>query len=316
MLAILRFGRELEGEKAQPKNVSSHQYRYYQFRGWRVLCLHGGGGNAESFPREGGMPDLMAALPEFEFVFANAPHNYGGNALVWMRDVPGGKSSVTTDPDWDLESREVLDAIVEAQGPFDAILGYSQGGAYILAYVAWAPVGTFKAALVFCGYVPSLHLGIVDRIDSSTPLGVDSSLVFMGEQDTTITNEMTQEAATKFAYPTVVSSAATGHYVPYSSDPSFSDIIAFMNMIPTDGETPIADATTSPIPSPDDETPIADATTSPTLKNTDDENDSAAPTTSPSVSPNPPPGTKDDSSTTAMTARILWTVACVFGLVL
>eukprot|EP00854_Cymbomonas_tetramitiformis_P003117 gene3117-3952_t len=198
----------------------------------KVLCLHGGGSNAAGFQNDVGMTHLMAALPDSEFVFANAAYGSGIDGLVWMRDVPGGKSSTTTDPDWDLESREVLDGIVEAQGPFDAILGYSQGGAYVLAYVAWAPVDTFKAALVFCGYVPSTHEGIVDRIDSNAPLGVSTSLVFMGEQDYIISNDMTREAATKFESPTIVSSAATGHHLPYSSDPTFSDVIAFMNAIP------------------------------------------------------------------------------------
>eukprot|EP00854_Cymbomonas_tetramitiformis_P030957 gene30957-38810_t len=171
----------------------------------------------------------MAALPQVEFVFASAPYQGG----LWMRDVPGGKSSVTTDPDWDAESRQVLDVIVEAQGPFDAILGYSQGGAYVLAYLAWAPVGTFKAALVFCGYVPSLHLGIVDRIDSRVPLDVTSSLVFMGANDDVISNGMTQEAATKFASPLVITSASAGHHVPFSSDPTFNEVDTFINAIPT-----------------------------------------------------------------------------------
>jgi hypothetical protein len=44
----------------------------------RILCLHGGGGNASSFEYQQGMQDLIAALPDCEFIFASSPIAGGG----------------------------------------------------------------------------------------------------------------------------------------------------------------------------------------------------------------------------------------------
>ena len=153
------------------------------------------------------MRDLMAALPQFDFVFANAPEDGG----VWMRDPPGGKgdgdkgdtgdtgdkddtgdwgdkedgdwgdwdgdkedwsgdkekwngdkekgrgnkggnkgrgkgskkskqakkgTEPTTDEGWADLSVSYLDGIVSSQGPFYALLGYSQGSAMIPVFLA------------------------------------------------------------------------------------------------------------------------------------------------------------------------------------
>merc|ERR1712233_126847 len=49
----------------------------------KILCLHGGGGNANSMRSL--MSEIAADLSEFEFVYATAPE--GG---LWMRDPPSG----------------------------------------------------------------------------------------------------------------------------------------------------------------------------------------------------------------------------------
>ena len=110
-----------------------------------------------SFQRMEGMKDLMNWLPEFEFVFGSSPYkgidfetqrkpiwdkkvviqNLQVNAYancfkvikgnVWIRDPPGGKDHPTTDPHWADESIEYLDMMQKTEGPFYAVLGYSQG---------------------------------------------------------------------------------------------------------------------------------------------------------------------------------------------
>lgn len=183
----------------------------------KILCLHGGGGNAEGFAAQAGMRALGSDLRnEFEFVFANAA--YGDKGRVWMRDPPGGKDEPTTDPSWADESLFALDRIVEEQGkiksfvtivtlsmftetpfsrnltqigPFYGILGYSQGSAFVPAYLAHAPEGTFEVALAFCGYLPDTHLGILDNIGRGSPYGDIPSLVWLGANDFIISNPMT-----------------------------------------------------------------------------------------------------------------------------
>ena len=44
------------------------------------------------------------------------------------------RRAATTDPDFDAESLAALDRIVEEQGPFAGILGYSQGAAYVVQW--------------------------------------------------------------------------------------------------------------------------------------------------------------------------------------
>ena len=43
----------------------------------KILCLHGGGQNANSFKNH--MSAIENALPEFEFVYANGAYSCGGN---------------------------------------------------------------------------------------------------------------------------------------------------------------------------------------------------------------------------------------------
>ena len=101
----------------------------------------------------------MSSASDFEFVFASSP--YPGN--VWFRDVPGGKSSTTTDPAWADESVAALDAIVTAQGPFAGILGYSQGTAMTSFYLSRADPSTFQFAVNQCHSLHAKSRGIMPR---------------------------------------------------------------------------------------------------------------------------------------------------------
>ena len=120
----------------------------------KILCLHGGGGNALSMSYAIG--DLQDAMPEFEFVFAEAAYEASSDAVdknldgkddissrLWIPDPPGGKNQPTTDPNFADESIAVLDAIVSDQGPFYGIIGYSQGAAFVPVYLSRSSVGTF-----------------------------------------------------------------------------------------------------------------------------------------------------------------------------
>ena len=77
----------------------------------------------------------------------------------------------------------MLDQIVQDQGPFYGILGYSQGSAFAPVYLSTVATGTFQVALLFCGYVPTTHTGLVGRIDGATPFGDIPALVWMGAND-------------------------------------------------------------------------------------------------------------------------------------
>ena len=217
----------------------------------KVLCLHGGGQTASSF--QSMLSELTSSASAYEYVFASGP--YSGN--LWLADPPGGKGDPTTDPDWDMDSYQLLDTILDEQGPFHGILGYSQGSAYAVAYLAHVPAGTFEFAIMFCGYLPTTHEGIIDRINSRTPLTIPA-LVFSGAQDDVITNSRTAAQAAAFSSPTVVTSADAGHHPPYAADSAFQQVVEFLDTHATQTSTA---PTVAPPPPPS--SPLADSSQSP-----------------------------------------------------
>jgi len=167
------------------------------------------------------------ALEHVDFVFAESPYR-GPSSNLWIKDPPLGKNHPTTDPEWDEESTEYIDDLVHHEGPFYAILGYSQGAAFSIAYLAHAPPDTFQAAILFCGYLPTTHEGIMDRIDDASPFAI-RSLFFMGLKDNVIPNVMTATAAARFSDSTTLASPTAGHHPPHTTDPTFDDVVAFIS---------------------------------------------------------------------------------------
>ena len=149
----------------------------------KILCLHGGGMTGPALRTM--MEDIVARAGDgYEFVFLTAPYGDPESAL-WIRDPPGGKGQPTAQADWDKQSLAAIDAAVASQGPFYALLGYSQGTAAALSYLSHAPnggVGTFQVLLAFCAYVPTTHGGITARINASAPYSLPA-YVYMSKDD-------------------------------------------------------------------------------------------------------------------------------------
>lgn len=183
------------------------------------------------------MRDLVAAAgPSYEFVFLLAPYPNNRRAL-WILDPPGGKSSPTTDPNWDRQSLDSIDAVVATQGPFYGILGYSQGTAILIAYLAQTPASTFQVGLAFCAYVPTTHHGIVERINSATTAQLSLPMfIYMSTRDCIIDNCKTNAYAAEFNGNVTRSTASDGnHVVPSSGDQGFQSILTFLNAKHYDG---------------------------------------------------------------------------------
>ena len=65
--------------------------------GNKILCLHGGGGSADSFRLA--LRPFIDKLPEFDFIFAETPYSFG----VWIKDPPSGKrQQLTKTGQWNL----------------------------------------------------------------------------------------------------------------------------------------------------------------------------------------------------------------------
>jgi len=183
----------------------------------KILCLHGGGGNAKEFQHSSGIKALRKTLgSDYELIFAQAPD--GG---LWMRDPPEGKSKPTTDPDWAAESIGILNSIVEARGPFYGILGYSQGAAFIPVYLSRVPDGTFQMAAMFGGYLPTTHQGLISKIKAEAPFDNIPALVWIGGKDW-IANE---NLVSPFNNPILLLDPMAGHVVPSRSNTTFNRIV-------------------------------------------------------------------------------------------
>jgi predicted esterase len=187
----------------------------------KILALHGGGDSASGLASQQGMQDLVDALPEFEFVFASTPES--GN--IWYQDPPGGKGEPTTDPDWADLSISYLDQMVIDNGPFYALLGYSQGSAMIPVYMANTQ-NTFDRVMLYNGYLPTTHNGLMDRINTAAPFSTPA-MIFSGENDGSF-KDLAPALAQKFSGSLDLHSQTAGHHLPYETDEHFDQILTFI----------------------------------------------------------------------------------------
>merc|ERR1719248_48442 len=97
--------------------------------------------------------------------------------------------------------------------------------------------------MMFCGYLTETHLGLLDQVETESPFGDISSLIWIGEQDTVIPPSMSRDLVPKFTSPTVVSSRFGGHIVPGPSDSTFDQVLAFVRGedVPTNNDPDVSD---------------------------------------------------------------------------
>ena len=154
-----------------------------------------------------------------------------------------------------------MDQILEEEGPFYGILGYSQGAAFVPVYLANAPVGSFQKAMIFCGYLTETHLGLLDMVRDQSPFGDISALIWIGEQDGLIAPSFSQDLIPELTSPTVISSSTGGHFVPGTFDTTFNQVVAFVRdeeiaPVPPAPTPPLVDKPTTG--KPDVEKPVVE----------------------------------------------------------
>ena len=110
---------------------------------------------------------------DFEFIFASAPSVYG----TWWDD-PINKDTPTISPNHADTSINYLDNFIQQNGPFYGILGYSQGLAMAIVYLAYRNI-TFQKVILFNGYLPTTHQGLMNTINQNSPFQEDT-LIFLG----------------------------------------------------------------------------------------------------------------------------------------
>ena len=209
----------------------------------KILCLHGGGQSKNEFEVSKSMEDLEIALQDYyEFVYAQTPES--GN--VWIRDPPGGKDNPTTDINWAQNSVQYLDAFTVENGPFHAILGYSQGAAMTLVYLSQSNANSIQFVAFFNGYIPTSHSGLTSKINSEKPFNDILSIHFTSTLDPF--QPLSYSAMELFTSPTIFVSDISGHSMPLQSDTVFEGLINTFIIYSSFFQS--SDLSPSPLPSP------------------------------------------------------------------
>ena len=206
----------------------------------KILTLHGGGGSGASM--ESAISSIRNALgPDITYVHATTPESNG----LWFQDPPNGKDQPTTDPNWANNAIVYLDNLVLNNGPFDGIMGYSQGSAMTILYTSMYPE-SFRFVVTFCGYLPETHLGLMNIITGSV-LDIPS-LFYMSTLDNIISNQQTERAREVFLNSNRIIDVDVGGHIPPYSGSSLESVVQFINSFKSPMSSPSSLISPPPLP--------------------------------------------------------------------
>ncbi|XP_003748281.1 esterase OVCA2-like [Galendromus occidentalis] len=202
-----------------------------EVRKLKILCLHGYRQDAESFRSKlGSLRKSTKSLAEYVFVTAPLLVNDNERERGWWfsRSDRSFDAQEQSDVSIGLESAlELVSNTVEKEGPFDGILGFSQGASFValvlqLGNKIWGDFDQirFRFAILFSGFesrnskhafggkidLPALH--VIGKTDKVIPLEQASAF-----------NELFSDVQ--------ISEHEGGHFIP-SSGNSKRDVIEFM----------------------------------------------------------------------------------------
>ncbi|XP_072231546.1 esterase OVCA2 [Leuresthes tenuis] len=200
----------------------------------RVLCIHGYRQNGSSFREKTGalrkllkkqveLVYLSAPLPVKQDIPGNENNSVPGAGRDedprgwWFSDIQAQSFSAQQQCDESLGLDESMSAVREAvivQGPFDGILGFSQGAAFVamlcsLQEQRLEPEFSFRFAILVAGFRSAC---MEHQRFYSTPLQIPSLHVF-GLEDRVIPGNMSRELL-PFFQDTQVLIHPGGHFVP------------------------------------------------------------------------------------------------------
>lgn len=199
----------------------------------RILVLHGYYDNAQN--RQHQMRSLTRALKEIEFVFIDAPYPFVDYGFLNPADPPSNEQRYqwfTYKPNWPVtsynydtikESMAYVADYISREGPFDGLLGFSQGAivcaTMMLNVPQWPALPTCVQYVILVGCPPINDQTVKPLFEAADKQSLLPSLHVSGMSDTLITPEMSQIVFNYFD----PSSAEFylhkgGHYCPNDSD--------------------------------------------------------------------------------------------------
>lgn len=195
----------------------------------RILCLHGFRQNANSFrKRTGAVRKALESKCNCTLEYIDAPHTvepageilieetgerkWIGPQLGWWKASSDGKHY----EGWE-ETVEYLRSVFRLQGPFEGVLGFSQGAALSSLICAmkehpelgYGEFSCIRFALVFSGFVSRAeeHLPLI-KTKIHTP-----ALICYGKADDLVDASRSQDLAKLFVNATILEHEG-GHLVP------------------------------------------------------------------------------------------------------
>ncbi|KAL1123323.1 hypothetical protein AAG570_002409, partial [Ranatra chinensis] len=201
----------------------------------QILCLHGYRQNKDLFKQKtGSFRKLLKSLAEFDFV--DSPHTVDPIAQTenderswWFTSLDRTYVSKTPS-DYDKgfdESLASLQSYVKENGPFDGLMGFSQGAAFAAIICSLCQLGKFCADFKFVILVAGFK-SLCSPHSNYYNVTLDiPSLHVIGDTDNVISKERSLELLEIFKSPDV-SRHPGGHYVPASKDykQTYTDFIS------------------------------------------------------------------------------------------
>lgn len=197
---------------------------------YKVLCLHGYRQDAKAFKtKSGGFRKILKNHCDFEFI--DAPHlipqgeqnpNDDKDCLSWWfsgeNPLYFSSKHVSNFVKGFDESIQRVNEAFETKGPFDGILGFSQGGSLLSLICLLKHFNEFKHDFKFAIHVSafqsltSSHVALYDRLGDQK-MNIPS-LHIVGETDQVVDHIRSEELATKYYENPFIVRHSGGHTVP------------------------------------------------------------------------------------------------------
>ena len=91
----------------------------------------------------------------------------------------------------------------------------------------------FDNVLLFNGYLPTTHMGLINVIDANSPY-TQSALIFIAQNDDYF-YQIGLEVKSKFTNYTELISTSAGHALPTQSDSNFQSVVNFLDNLDSSG---------------------------------------------------------------------------------
>uniref|UniRef100_A0A7S1IPF6 Serine hydrolase domain-containing protein n=1 Tax=Eutreptiella gymnastica TaxID=73025 RepID=A0A7S1IPF6_9EUGL len=195
---------------------------------YRILVLHGKEGNGDEFKER--LAPLQKGLGEdrnLEWVFLTAPHAVGGG-FAWWTLPPGVRSFQATEYGGFEESIELIERAWEELGPFDAVMGYSQGAILLSVLLSRGltggvtPVRPSRAILFGAAWPNPYSSGLEalkePEVQQSLEEGPLRTLHVYGTRDKVNPPEMAKRIADLYGHGASHYEHAGGHIVPQTPE--------------------------------------------------------------------------------------------------